>query len=65
MLDSINQVAGSEVEITIRGERNFTFSFDCLDVAATQKIRAFFKNAAKKIEIEADAECGTFIYVDI
>ena len=27
-MESINKVAGREVEVTIRGERSFTFSFD-------------------------------------
>lgn len=59
---SINQIAGRQVEMTIRGDRDFTFSFDCIDSTATQKIVSFFKGSAK-VEVETDIECGTFIYI--
>ena len=63
-MEAINQVAGREVEITIRGERNFTFSFDAIDKVATSKICAFFEGQAK-IKVHEDEECGTFIYCDV
>jgi len=63
-MKAINQVAGREVEVTVRGERNFTFSFEIIDKVATRKICEFFKGQAK-IEVEEDEECGTFIYIEV
>ena len=63
-MESINKVAGREVEVTIRGERSFTFSFDNIDKDATRKICEFF-NGQAKIEVQEDEECGTFIYCDV
>ena len=63
-MESINKVAGREVEVTIRGERSFTFSFDNIDKYATRKICEFF-NGQAKIEVQEDEECGTFIYCDV
>lgn len=61
---SINAIAGRQVEITIRGERSFTFSFDEIDHKATEAIKAFFAGQAK-IEVAEDEECGTFIYCEV
>lgn len=63
-MQAINKIAGREVEITIRGDRAFTFSFDGIDKKATAAIVQFF-NGQAKLEICEDAECGTFIYADI
>lgn len=63
-MQSINTVAGRNVEITVRGARSFTFSFDCIDREATEKIVKFFAGHAK-IEVAEDEECGTFIYADV
>lgn len=61
---SISQVAGRAVEVTIRGERSFTFSFNCIDKDATAKICAFFLGLAL-VEVDEDEECGTCIYCEI
>ena len=61
---SFSQVASRAVEVTIRGERSFTFSFDCIDRDATAKICAFFLGCAS-VEVVEDEECGTFIYCEI
>jgi hypothetical protein len=63
-VNKINKVAGREVEVTVRGLRSFTFSFEDVDKEATRKICEFFKGHAK-IEVQEDEECGTFIYCDI
>ena len=63
-LEKITEVAGREIEMTIRGERSFTFSFDGKDEAATQKIINFFGDQAK-LEVQNDEDCGTFIYVEV
>ena len=63
-LESVNQVAGREVEVTVRGDRSFTFSFDAIDKKATEAIKAFFSGQST-ISVEEDEECGTFIYCEV
>lgn len=58
---SIQKIAGREIELTIRGDKSFTLSFDCIDKIATSKIVQFFKG---QCEVEEDDECGTFIYIE-
>lgn len=38
MNEKINNVAVRDVEITIRGDRSFTFSFEVIDKKATKAI---------------------------
>lgn len=65
LINTLNQVSGrTDLEITIRGERQFTFSFYEIDKVATRKICDFFKGQAK-VTVEEDAECGTFIYCNV
>lgn len=59
----ISQVAGEPVELTIRGDRAFTFSMEARNDAAAQRIAEFFAGQAK-VEIEHDDEVGSFVYVD-
>lgn len=60
-LASIDKVAGRPVEITWRGDKKFTFSYEVIDNQATCKIMEFFKGLAD-FEVVQDEECGTFIY---
>lgn len=61
---TLSAVAGYPVEITIRGERAFTFSFDAIDPRAGQKLAAFM-GATAKTSIATDAELEmTFVYVE-
>jgi hypothetical protein len=60
----ISKVAGVPVEITVRGDRRFTYSFDGVDEAAAGRIVGFFGSLAA-CEVVVDAECGTFIYCDL
>jgi len=62
-LSQISKIAGHQVEMTIRGDRNFTFSFDAADQAAAQRIVDFFGKDAQ-CEVAIDDECGTFVYVN-
>lgn len=65
LINNLNQVSGrNDIEITIRGERHFTFSFYEIDKAATHKICEFFKGQAD-VSVEEDEECGTFIYCNV
>lgn len=40
----VSLVAGISIEITIRGEKQFTFSFDGKNEEAISKIKNYFKN---------------------
>lgn len=60
----ISKLAGQKAEITIRGDREFTFSFESVNVDGAEKIKVFFGNQAK-FEIDHDEECGTFVYVNV
>jgi len=63
-LATIEQVAGRSMEFTIRGDRNFTFSFEGRDDAAVSKVVAFFAEQAK-VSAEYDEDCDqTCIFID-
>lgn len=58
-----SSIAGHDVEITIRGDREFTFSFDAIDMHAAQRV-VDYVGGADSAEIEADDELQmTFVYV--
>jgi hypothetical protein len=61
---ALSKIAGYPVELTIRGERAFTFSFDAADRAAGERVAAFFA-AAATVSVDVDDECGTCVYVNI
>lgn len=48
----ISLLAGVPVELTIRGKKEFTFSFEGKDDTAMQIILNYFKGAAKSIKAE-------------
>lgn len=58
----LSAIAGRAVEITIRGERNFTFYFEGVDMEAANRLAASVRGEA--VVIEADAELGTCVYVN-
>ncbi|MGU9992736.1 hypothetical protein D0839_16285 [Bordetella avium] len=63
-LDTITKIAGRAVELTIRGEKSFTFSFDGRDDSASARLMDFFRSAGKAAS-DYDAECDhTCVYVD-
>ncbi|AIW01654.1 hypothetical protein vB_Pae_PS9N_00003 [Pseudomonas phage vB_Pae_PS9N] len=64
METKMSKVAGVAVELTIRAERAFTFSFEEVNEAAADKLAKFFKEGGAKVEVEHDEECGSFVYVD-
>lgn len=64
LIKEISAVAGRAVELTIRGQRNFTFSFEGRDDNASAKLVSFFRKEAKA-RSEYDEECDlTCVYVD-
>lgn len=60
----LSTIAGETVEVTIRGLRQFTFSFESVNQAATDAIVKFFGSQAT-LTVETDEECGTFIYAEV
>ena len=58
----LSAIAGQPVEVTIRGDRSFTFWFDAIDAAAAQRLADTVKG--EKVEVDADAELGTCVYVN-
>jgi len=63
-MQTLDHVAGRPIEITVRGPRSFTFSFDAIDPPATEAICGFFADSPAVLSVVEDAECGTFIYCD-
>lgn len=55
MTDKISKIAGRQVEITIRGPKEFTFSFEGKDEQAAQNLADFFEGQAT-VKVEYDAE---------
>jgi phosphatidylserine decarboxylase len=62
--NQLSQIAGLPVEVTIRGLRAFTFSFESVNASAVAAIENFFAGNLK-MTVETDDECGTFIYATI
>lgn len=58
-------IAGRPVEVTVRGDRKFTFSFDGQCEAAVAAVRRFFGSLARMTS-SYDEECDlTCIYADV
>ena len=64
LLDVLKSVCGLKPELTIRGDKKFTFSFDDVQIDACEKITKYFQTAKLKINVIHDDECGSFIYLD-
>ena len=61
---ALTQIVGAPVEITIRGERDFTFSTEHVDQDFEFHLVAFFGKAMEiASETQIDDECGTFVYM--
>ncbi len=60
---TLSRVAGTEIDITIRSAKEFTFSTHTVDKEAVDKIIKFFKGSSMQMtEIIHDEECGSFMY---
>lgn len=59
----LTSIAGLPVEITIRGLRSFTMSFEAVDDAATARLTQYFAGQAQT-SVMVDAETGTYIYLE-
>lgn len=61
---NMTQVAGVPVEITIRGEKSFTFSFEGKNEVAAKKIQEYFYPVV--LDYDYDEECDlTCLYMNI
>jgi hypothetical protein len=60
----IAALVGKPVELTVRGDRSFTFSTDDVTPDLGDKLAAFFGNLAT-VTADHDDECGTCAYVEV
>ena len=62
---NLSNICGTKVEITVRDEREFTFSFDGQNESAVARLRKFFGLQAR-LEVRYDAECDfTCVYASV
>jgi len=53
----LTKLTGIDCELTIRGLKAFTISFDSKCQDAVESLKAYFGNNVKTFESEYDAEC--------
>jgi len=64
LANMLSIIANREIEITVRGEKEFTFSFDGEDKNAIKLLKRYFKNTWTKWTNDFDLECDmTCCYV--
>ena len=64
LANMLSIIANREIEITVRGEKEFTFSFDGEGKNAIKFLKRYFKNTWTKWTNDFDAECDmTCCYV--
>ena len=64
MKATLAKIVGTDVEITVRGEREFTFSTEHVDQDLEfHLVRYFGKLMVIDAETQIDDECGTFVYM--
>lgn len=62
--NNMTKVAGIPVEITVRGKKSFTFSFEGKNEMAVKKIQQYF--ASVSLEYDYDEECDyTCLYMNL
>ena len=62
--NNMTKVAGIPVEITVRGKRSFTFSFEGKNETAAKKIQQYF--APVSLEYDYEEECDlTCLYMNL
>jgi hypothetical protein len=61
---TLSQVVGAKVEITVRGDRAFTFSTERVDQDLEFHLVGYFGSMMElDAETQIDGECGTFVYM--
>ena len=58
------RIAGIPVDITIRGEKKFTFYYEGINHVARNRLVDFFSPAAM-VAYDENEDLGTFIYVNL
>ena len=66
MNHTFSKVAGVPTDVTVRGDRDFTFMFEGEDFSAAKRILDFFGREATCVSnVEYDDECAaTFLFVN-
>ena len=59
----ISEVVGASTEVTIRGDRQFTFSVDHINQDLEFHLVRFFGKSMTVDSVSLDDECGTFVYM--
>ena len=60
----LSKIAGNEVTITVRGDKEFTFSTENADQDLEFHMVSYFgKLMVIDAETQIDDECGTFVYM--
>lgn len=62
MIAKMKEICGVAPELTIRGDKAFTFSFENVERVAGEKLAKFFADYV--VSVDHDEECGTCVYVD-
>lgn len=64
--NTLSVIAGEPVEITIRGDRNFTWYMESTRQEAVDKLVKFAKGDPRvSVEVMTDPEVGTCVYLDV
>lgn len=64
--ETLSEVIGRKIEITVRSERKFTISTERVDLLLERKVMRFFGKDAKLCgETQHDDECGSFVYIEV
>lgn len=62
----LSRLCGQRIEITIRGLRAFTFSFEGSHPEAVDKLRTYFQEFSDSCLVDYDKECDyTCIYLTV
>jgi hypothetical protein len=62
---TVSKIIGAMVDLTVRGEKSFTFSFIGNNESALAKAIDYFKLASRKVESDYDEETNeTYIWIE-
>jgi ribosomal protein L11 len=63
--DKISAILELPVEVTIRGEREFTISTESVSLKLKTACQKYFGSLIKESHIEHDKECGSYFYFTV
>ena len=64
LANTISKKIGIAVEMTVRGDRSFTFSTDDVTPNLGKKVKEFFGDKAN-VKTEHEEDVGSFAYVEL